>query len=634
MRFFLLIFCFFLVTSSVAQQYNPERISKKNRTIYDKALTYAEDLRYVDALNLINIALSNDPAFLEARLSKAGLLSEMKNYRQAVQEYKTALDADQDFCREYLLPYSINLSGAGAFSKALEAIDAFLGIPGLNESSIKSAEYRKRNILFALSQQDKIGTQSPIEVVNAGAAINSIQPEYFPSMTVNGERLVWTKRVSDFNEDFYFSDKVDGVWQAAAPIEGAINTTMKEGAQQISQDGKSLVFAGQYPDSYGRFDIYLSELSASGWSARQNLGERINSEFWESSPCLSPDKSALYFASDRPGGYGGIDIYVSNRLANGKWSNPENLGPAINTSGDESSPFLHADNETFYFSSNGLQGYGGADLFKAKRGLNGFEQVQNLGYPINTIDNEGSFFVTADGTTAWLASNRADSRGGLDIYHFVLPPLIRPNSTSWVSGKVYDSLTGKGIQAVVELVNIESQQVIAQVQTDADGEYLCTLPCEREYAFMVNKKGYLFHAQRVYLQKVNGATGIKQDIALSPIQKGMQMVLRHVLFETGKYDLLPESVVELNKLVSLMKENPGLKIEISGHTDNTGLESANLELSTLRAKAVVLYLESKGIPGAGLTYKGYGSSVPVAGNDSAEGRQLNRRTALKILGGL
>jgi outer membrane protein OmpA-like peptidoglycan-associated protein len=445
---------------------------------------------------------------------------------------------------------------------------------------------------------------------------------------------VWTKRVSDFNEDFYFSDKVDGVWQAAAPIEGAINTTMKEGAQQISQDGKSLVFAGQYPDSYGRFDIYLSEFSDSGWSARQNLGERINSEFWESSPCLSPDKSALYFASDRPGGYGGIDIYVSNRLANGKWSNPENLGPAINTSGDESSPFLHADNETFYFSSNGLQGYGGADLFKAKRGLSGFEQVQNLGYPINTIDNEGSFFVTADGTTAWLASNRADSRGGLDIYHFVLPPLIRPNSTSWVSGKVYDSLTGKGIQAIVELVNIESRQVIAQVQTDADGEYLCTLPCEREYAFMVNKKGYLFHAQRVYLQKVNGATGIKQDIALSPIQKGMQMVLRHVLFETGKYDLLPESVVELNKLVSLMKENPGLKIEISGHTDNTGLESANLELSTLRAKAVVLYLESKGIPGAGLTYKGYGSSVPVAGNDSAEGRQLNRRTALKILGGL
>jgi len=285
-----LIFCFFLVTNSVAQQYNPERISKKNRTIYDKALAYAADLRYVDALNLINIALSNDPAFLEARLSKAGLLSEMKNYRQAVQEYKTALDTDQDFCREYLLPYSINLSGAGAFSKALEAIDAFLGIPGLNESSIKSAEYRKRNILFALSQQDKIGTHAPIEVVNAGAAINSVQPEYFPSMTVNGERLVWTKRVSDFNEDFYFSDKVDGVWQAAAPIEGAINTTMKEGAQQISQDGKSLVFAGQYPDSYGRFDIYLSELSASGWSARQNLGERINSEFWESSPCLSPDK--------------------------------------------------------------------------------------------------------------------------------------------------------------------------------------------------------------------------------------------------------------------------------------------------------------------------------------------------------
>jgi outer membrane protein OmpA-like peptidoglycan-associated protein len=180
-------------------------------------------------------------------------------------------------------------------------------------------------------------------------------------------------------------------------------------------------------------------------------------------------------------------------------------------------------------------------------------------------------------------------------------------------------------------VSIESGQLIAQVQTDADGSYLCTLPCDREYAFMVNKKGYLFHAQRVYLQKVNGTSGIKQDIALSPIQKGMQMILRHVLFETGKYDLLPESVVELDKLVALLKENVGLKIEISGHTDNTGLETANLELSTLRARAVVLYLESKGIPASGLAYKGYGSSSPVAGNDSAEGRQLNRRTEMKIL---
>lgn len=616
-----------------AQRYNPEKISKKNRTIYDKALSYAEDLRYTDALNLINTALENDPSFLEARLSKAGIFGELKYYRQAAEEYKIALDADQDFCREYLLPYSINLTGAGEFEKALEALQAFLGIPGLNESSIKSAEYRKRNLLFALQQQKKTGTPLPLAVVNAGTAINSASSEYFPSMTVEGDQLVWTRRVSDLNEDFYISQKAGGVWQTGAPMTGEINTPMKEGAQQISQDGKWLVFAGQYPDSYGRFDLYLSVLTESGWSLRQNLGERINSEFWESSPCLSPDKRELYFSSDRPGGFGGIDIYVSRLMANGRWSEPENLGPAINTAGDESSPFLHADNETLYFSSNGLQGYGGADLFKAKRGLQGFGDVENLGYPVNTIDNEGSLFVAADGSTAWMASNRSDSKGGLDIYYFNLPESIRPVTTSWVSGRVYDSLTGKGLKAEVELVNLESKQVVALVTTDADGKYLCTLPCERRYAFMVNRKGYLFHSQQVFVNKVEGNAGFTQDIPLMPLQKGFRMVLRNVLFETGKNDLLPESVIELDKLVALMKESPGMKIEISGHTDNTGLEPANVELSSLRAKAVTDYLVAMGIPAAMLTSRGYGSSRPVADNNTPEGRQLNRRTEFVVITG-
>lgn len=616
-----------------AQKYNPEKVSKKNRSIYDKALSYAEDLRYTDALNLINTALENDPSFLEARLSKAGIFGEMKYYRQAAEEYKIALDADQDFCREYLLPYSINLTGAGEFEKALEALQAFLGIRGLNESAIKSAEYRKRNLLFALQQQKNTGTRLPLSVVNAGSAINSALSEYFPSMTVEGDQLVWTRRVSDLNEDFYISQKAGGIWQLGTPMTGDINTPMKEGAQQISQDGKWLVFAGQYPDSYGRFDLYLSVLTEKGWSLRQNLGERINSEFWESSPCLSPDKRELYFSSDRPGGFGGIDIYVSRLMANGRWSEPENLGPAINTAGDESSPFLHADNETLYFSSNGLQGYGGADLFKAKRGLQGFGEVENLGYPVNTIDNEGSLFVAADGSTAWMASNRSDSKGGLDIYYFNLPETVRPVTTSWVSGRVYDSLTGKGLKAQVELVNLETKQVVALVTTDEDGKYLCTLPCERRYAFIVNRKGYLFHSQQVFVDKVEGSGGFSRDIPLMPIQEGFRMVLRNVLFETGKHDLLPESVVELDKLVALMKENPGMKIEISGHTDNTGLETANVELSSLRAKAVTDYLVANGIPAYLLTSKGYGSSHPVADNNTPEGRQLNRRTEFLVIAG-
>ncbi|MEY2835773.1 MAG: hypothetical protein RLZZ557_1435 [Bacteroidota bacterium] len=630
----LLVFILCHITAiTMGQAYDPARVSKKNRTLYDKALVFAEDLRYADALNLINLALDNDPRFLEAKLSKAGILGEQKQYRQAAAEYRQALDMDQDFCREYLLPYSINLSGAGEFTAALEAVNAFLGIPGLNESAVKSGEYRKRNILFALEQKQQRGAGAPIQVVNAGNMINSSQSEYFPSMTVDGSRLVWTRRVNDFNEDFFASDRLDGAWTPGIPLPGEINTPMKEGAQQISQDGKWLVYAGQYPDSYGRFDIYLSELTPTGWSARQNMGEQINSEFWESSPCLSPDKMELYFASDRSGGYGGIDIYVSRRLANGKWSSPENLGPAINTAGDESSPFLHADNETLYFSSNGLQGYGGADLFMARRGRNGFTAVTNLGYPVNTIDNEGSLFVSADGSTAWLASNRADSKGGLDIYSFALPAIMQPVPTSWVRGRVYDSLTGKGLQSVIELVSIDSNRLVAYVQTGADGEYLCTLPCNRNYSFIVNRKGYLFHAQRFFVDQAVGQLGITKDIPLMPIQPGASMVLRNILFETGKYAILPESRVELEKLTALLRDNPAVKVEIGGHTDNTGLELSNLDLSERRAKAVVDYLNEKGIPLMQMVFKGYGATVPVADNNTAEGRQLNRRTELKVLSG-
>ena len=289
MRGCILFFLLAIGYTGTTQSYNPEKISKKNRTIYNKALSFAEELRYNDALNLINIALENDPAFLEARLSKAGILSELKQYNKAAEAYKLALDADYDYCREYLLPYSINLAGAGAFEQALQELNAFMGIPGLNESAVKSAAYRKRNLEFALQRQKKTGVQLPLTVVNAGSAINSVYSEYFPSMTVEGDKLVWTRRVSDLNEDFYMSQKIGGVWQMGEPMIGEINTPLKEGAQQITQDGKWLVFAGQYPDSYGRFDLYLSVLTENGWSPRQNLGERINSEFWESSPCLSPE---------------------------------------------------------------------------------------------------------------------------------------------------------------------------------------------------------------------------------------------------------------------------------------------------------------------------------------------------------
>ncbi|MEY3245403.1 MAG: hypothetical protein RL253_560, partial [Bacteroidota bacterium] len=416
------------------------------------------------------------------------------------------------------------------------------------------------------------------------------------------------------------------------PVIGKINTYYKEGGQQITPDGNWMVFSAKdYPEGLGSFDIYLSYQTEQGWSERVHAGNVINTEYWESAPCLSPDKKYLYFASDRPGGYGGTDLYVSTRLANGKWSIPQNLGPAVNTAGDESCPFVHADNETIYFNSNGHPGYGGTDLFLTKKTIQGFSSPQNLGFPINTIDDEGSLFVTSDAATGFFASDRGDSRGGLDIYTIQLYEGIKPNASSWLEGKVYDSLTGKGLSGIVEVIDLETKMLISEVQADEEGRYLSILPSGKNYAFNVSKKGYLFYSGRFLMKETRQQQNFTYNIPLQPLQKGTSIVLKNIQFETGKYELLSESYIELDKLILMLLENPKLQVQIIGHTDNIGKENDNQLLSSQRAKVVVDYLIGKKISAERLASKGLGAQVPLADNQTEQGRALNRRTEMLII---
>jgi outer membrane protein OmpA-like peptidoglycan-associated protein len=378
--------------------------------------------------------------------------------------------------------------------------------------------------------------------------------------------------------------------------------------------------------------LYISYLTPEGWSAPDNLGRNFNTEFWESAPSLSPDKRDLYFTSNRPGGYGGNDIYVCHREENGRWSAPENLGPSINTRGDESAPFIHADNQTLYFTSNSLPGYGGDDLFVVRKGADGkWGEPENLGYPINTIENEGSLVVASDGKTAYYASDRADSRGQLDIYSFELRSDVRPARTLWVKGKVFDKKTGKGLPSSVELTDINTKQVISNLQTDETGNYLTTLPVGKDYAFNVNRRGYLFYSESFMLENSPADSVYHIDIPLQPIEADASIVLKNIFFDVNKYDLKPSSQIGLEEVIRLLKENPTLTIQINGHTDNVGSAADNLVLSENRAKAVVNYLKSHGIDGKRLLYKGFGDTQPVSTNDTEEGRAKNRRTELKVL---
>jgi outer membrane protein OmpA-like peptidoglycan-associated protein len=308
------------------------------------------------------------------------------------------------------------------------------------------------------------------------------------------------------------------------------------------------------------------------------------------------------------------------------------MGGAINTPGDDQCPFIHADNQTLYFTSNGWQGYGGNDLFYVRRGYGGlWSKPTNLGYPINTIDDEGTLFIAADGKTAYYASDRSDSHGSHDIYTFELPENVRAGKTLWVKGKVYDKKTMESLVSEVELTDLATKQVITKVQTDVSGNYLITLPVGKDYAFNVNRKGYLFYSDNFLMTGRVPDSAYEKNIPLQPLEANASIVLKNIFFDVNKFELKPQSQVELDELVRLLNENPSLKIEISGHTDNAGKPADNLLLSNNRAKAVVSYLVSKNISAQRLTAKGYGETKPAADNKTEDGRAINRRTEMKVV---
>jgi outer membrane protein OmpA-like peptidoglycan-associated protein/tetratricopeptide (TPR) repeat protein len=632
---FLIFFLFAICFSSFAQ-YDPTKIDKKAVALYEKGLELADAANYKGALAVLQQAVARDDRYIDAYLSMAGIYGQLKDYPQSVAFYEKAFGMDTAYTSDpgLWLPYAINLAGSGKFEMALQVANKILSRPNLHPTTKKAAEYRQKSFQFAIDHGKNAKTGNYIfSPKNLGDAINTSESEYFPSMPIDGKLMVYTRRVNNMNEDFFGSEKETTGWINAVRLPGNINTSQNEGAQNISQDGEWLVFTGcNRQDGMGSCDLYISYKTPQGWSPAFNLGNRVNTDQWESQPCLSPDKRDLYFASRRFGGQGGSDIYVAHLLPSGKWSEPENLGPSINTAGDEYSPFIHADNNTLYFTSSGHQGYGNEDLFVARKDVNGkWSKPENLGYPINTIDHEGTLFIAADGKTAYYASDRSDSKGGLDIYSFELREDIRPARTLWVKGKVFDKKTTSGLPSSVELIDLATGQTISKVQTDETGNYLITLPVGKDYAFNVNRKGYLFYSDNYSLKNKAADSTYQKDIPLQPIEIDAAVVLRNLFFETNKYTIQTESEVELNKLVQFLQDNPTVKIQIEGHTDNVGTAADNQKLSEQRARTTVNYLLEKGIMPQRLTAKGFGATKPVADNKTEEGRAQNRRTELKII---
>jgi outer membrane protein OmpA-like peptidoglycan-associated protein/tetratricopeptide (TPR) repeat protein len=622
----------FMAWPAWSQGYQADQVPSRARRWYQEA-QQAMDINPGDTgqvITLLKKALDADPNYLDAVLQLAGIYEKSRAYDKAIAYFARAVQIDSVYALPAYFLYAQAEAGAGHFQQALQRIGRYLSRKDLPEDARARGVAWQAHFAFGLqSQQARI----PFQPVNLGDSINTADAEYLPSMPIHGDTLIFTRQQSG-KEDFFISRRLDDHWSQARSIGPPVNSSLNEGAQSISQDGRILFYAiGDRPGGLGRFDIYYAVRQADHWSEPRNVGPPVNSPFWDTQPCLSPDNQSLYFVSDRPGGYGGSDIYVSHLQPDGRWGRPVNLGDSVNTPGDESSPFIHADNMTLYFASNGWPGVGNSDLYYTRRALDGhWETPHNLGYPINTIDHEGSLFVAADGKTAYFASNRSDSRGSLDLYSFVLYPEARPRRTLYVEGYVYDRQSGERLAAVVRLNILDAPDRGSQITTHPDGTFLITLPEGYDYAFNVSKPGYLFYSDHFSLRDSTGSgKPFRLRIALEPLQPDARVTLHNIFFDFDRYSLKPESRTELDQVVRLMQDNPRLKIQINGYTDSIGTEAHNLELSQQRAEAVVDYLKSRGIQAERLRAKGYGASHPVAPNLTEEGRAQNRRTEMLVL---
>jgi outer membrane protein OmpA-like peptidoglycan-associated protein/tetratricopeptide (TPR) repeat protein len=631
MKFFFLSVFLFLSAFLYAQQrpYSTNNQSAiKNFALASQSL---DDHMYDDAVAYLKKAIDDDSKFVEAYAQLGDIYRQEWQYQNAVEQYRKAIEISPEFNHGIYFKIGDAEIHVAKYAEAKQHLEKYLGFPDIvNQTNKYIAQKLLEDAKFSIQA---IQHPVPYKPINVGGEINTGDDEYLPTITADESTMIFTRKINN-NEDFYKSIKVDGKWQTATYLSDNINTPQyNEGAQAISQNGKILFFTGcNRPDGLGRCDIYIAQKKGDDWTLPYDLSPPINTSGWESQPSISADGRTLYFVSNRKGGYGGYDIWKSH-LSDKGWSVPENLGPNINTAFDEQSPFIHPDDSTFYFCSNGWPGLGGKDLFVSRLSKEGqWQKPQNLGYPINSNGDENGLNLTANGSYAFFASNSLKGSGGFDIYTFELPASLRPRSVTYVKGTVLDAVTKQPLEAAVEILDLESNKAVFQDYSGAtEGDFLATITTGQNYGLNISKDGYLFYSANFSLVGHESSQPFILEALLQPIEIGNKVILKNIFFDTNKFDIKAESKPEMQKLVDFLNLNLTIHIEVSGHTDNVGNEQFNQTLSENRAKSVYLYLIKSGISPARLTYKGYGETQPVEPNDTDEGRSRNRRTEFKII---
>lgn len=522
----------------------------------------------------------------------------------------------------------------------------------------KSSKYYKdaENTLHYIDEyQNLIEHPVPFEPVVV-EGVSSAYDDYLPLISPDGSMALFTKRYMKkevqsiygerYVEEFTVSKASDDdgiIFTQGEPLPYPFNTGKNQGAASISIDNRTLfiTICELVSRDYDNCDIYVSNRTGDGWSELQPLGPNINGLYtWESQPTISADGKTLYFASIREGNIGfdpdnpTSDIYYSTKDEKGNWSKAKNLGPQINTPGNEKSPFIHSDSQTLYFSSDGHLGIGGYDIFFSKFRDNDWTTPINIGYPINTKNNDLGFVVNTQGTKAYFASNKLNGKGGWDIYAIDLYKEARPEKVFLVKGQLIDDNGMALTDARLEVKNTRTEEISEGIVDAETGHYavaVTTNDNKDDYLMVVKKENYSFSSTLIEPTKETFEKPVEVNFEVKPIEAGKSVEINDIYYATASYQINQKSYAVLKEFAEFLKSNPTVKVEIRGHTDNVGSAQTNITLSNQRAKAVYDYLISKGVSQDKITYKGYGPNMPIADNNTELGRAKNRRTEFYIM---
>jgi len=617
-------------------------------------------------------------AELNLKIAMCYLRSDQKS--KALEYIKASFDKDSTVYKDVLLLYGRAYHYNLEFDKAIEKYDAFYKLLSRRDQK-KKAEMIYKYIDECKTGNEMVNHPKRAVFLNLGDSINSAYDDYNSLVLHNDSFMYFTSRRPSgknpkpdklyymFDEDIYTSFKNSGNWSKAEYLnDEGFNTKRNEAIVWVSDDGNTRYLYDGYRHNG---DILVSFFKKGNWTHPKKIGRGFNTDLSETSICLTKDGNTIYFVSNDPqGNIGGKDIFYSRKNSKGKWDSPANLGTVINTKYDEEAVCLSADGKVLYFSSKGHNGMGGYDVYRSEMDANGnWMKPENLGYPINTPDDDLFYRPTEIPKIAYYSARRGDSRGGFDIYKVIYlgaekkmvlsseeqlsayfdHPITEifsrqsdpinivtrePKKTEiefYLRGIVTDIKRKTPVVAKVDLIDLEHSQVIATTITSASGRYDIKIPELKNYGMEFRAKDYMFFLDVVSVPPKITGKEMWHSVALTKIEVGSKIVLKNIYFESGKAILTSQSNTELDKLVAFLKENNEIKVEISGHTDNVGSPALNTKLSGSRAVSVVDYLVAHGIPQEQLISKGYGSIQPISPNTTSKGRQLNRRVEFKIL---